>query len=554
MNMPNSVQISNHRVDRLCLSLSLPSEHAHAVSQRCSQLFQRELRHLIERVLTRVASSGERISLRAPLVVDLGTLPMATFERGFCQRLETRLEQALRQHLARIGVIREVGFPAHVNGEGGAGKGNTTAPSFTGEERTVSQGNTATHARPPGSPEPPSTDEERAVPPSMVSALRQLERVLTSGEGSASALLNPWLLRKVEEAPDVWLPALAIYLLRPGAGVVRLRQLRLTTLRRLCALWVPPLPSPGQLTWDGVWLSALYHLQHHPDCPLPAVPDALYRAGSGGLETANDYVGQMLCTLFASACGPSTRPLAGSQPWLRRLWQVRAVRDVVLPRLSAVQASTLRQWLEEGEREKGESRATPTVRPRFHPLSLVPPVTRGRQQGDDVGLIAVDNAGLSLLWPQFPGLFRQQKWVQETRFVDQVAQQRAACCLGGLGEGRSVSEGDNMVLNALLCGLPPETRVVVDKQDDTLPAMLSPWLSQLLRAMPTPWHRISSADFRQWFIQRAGWLTRERGRDVLYIEPAVYDVLLRDWPWPTEMVALPWLRGPLTLKWQHPDQ
>ncbi|RAY96054.1 hypothetical protein DP187_23950 [Enterobacter cloacae] len=187
--------------------------------------------------------------------------------------------------------------------------------------------------------------------------------------------------------------------------------------------------------------------------------------------------------------------------------------------------------------------------------SLDPDYRQSIHAAEQVGVAAywhqINDAGLVLLWPFMPELFRQLGLVNNKRFINTHAQQLAALCLDWLSRG----ESEPMTLPTVsrrLCGLSSsDINEGIDLEED-IRQKLNVWLTGMSQILPAKWQKLSSGDIRQWFLQRQGWCSPNPENTTIYIQPAVFDVLLNDWPWPTELVAVPWLEQPLTIRWSEP--
>ncbi|KVQ00507.1 hypothetical protein WJ95_28405 [Burkholderia ubonensis] len=160
---------------------------------------------------------------------------------------------------------------------------------------------------------------------------------------------------------------------------------------------------------------------------------------------------------------------------------------------------------------------------------------------------------MALLWPLLPGLFRKLGLLEGKRFLSQPAQHHAVTCLDWLArEGPPPQEPPT--ISRWLCGLTPGNAVGEDfVPDEAMQEMLGHWLTRLPLSLPATWQKLSPGDIRQWFLQRPGWLSVDRGQFILHVQPEVFDVLLNDWPWPVNLAALPWLDQPLNVRWAEPQ-
>lgn len=468
---------SHYNIGRLRIAMNLGMSAVESYSEHTSRLFHRELRTLLVRVFSRTIPAGLSIRLESPMVLKLGDIPGAFFERTFCQRLESTLEQALRQLLTERGDLWIRDSPA----------------------------------------------QRRAL---LVEAMRSGKEPVAS-----------WLTRQLVLASELWLPVLAEYALLPE-GATLYRHLREETVRDLCRELAPDVTQQGNVTGDSLWLSALHYFQQHPELPIPLLPVAIVpgvppelRVVASGSQV-NRYDVRLLQTLFEHPSSPSV-PL---MPWLRALWQNPVVVESIRSVLSAPRIAQLHRLL---TRNNPSSQSSPSFRSENRKPDLL----------SEAQWQPVSCAGMVLLWPVLPGLFRHLGLLEGKQFVSQQAQRRAAGCLLWLVL-RQNGPPPEAVVSQLLCGLPTAGEITPeDMPDEVTRELLRQWLTGLPALLQFTWQKLSAEDIRQWFLLRPGWITPEPGKTILRIQPEAFDVLLNDWPWPVNVVPLPWLEHPLTIHW-----
>jgi hypothetical protein len=196
-----------------------------------------------------------------------------------------------------------------------------------------------------------------------------------------------------------------------------------------------------------------------------------------------------------------------------------------------------------------------TVRPNAPVLPDTP--NRMNRSGDrNAAFIpdefAVLNAGLVLLWPMLPGLFRTLALLDDTNhFIDASAPLIAAGWLDELAWGDDTVAEWRIPVNKLLCGVALDAMLPDWQPDPTVRAQLNGWLAALPSRLPGL-HRCGVTDVRQLFLQRPGMLTRQPNqRWTLQVEPHAADVLLHAIPWPLEQVWLPWCNDSLRVEWRR---
>ncbi len=162
--------------------------------------------------------------------------------------------------------------------------------------------------------------------------------------------------------------------------------------------------------------------------------------------------------------------------------------------------------------------------------------------------LAVSNAGIVLLWPLLPRLFRTLELTQEQNFVDENARMQAICYLDWLAWGDEAVAEWRVPLNRLLCALPPTQELVWQSPALERRTQLDAWLMHVVTQLPNL-SRCGSSDLRALFLQRPGELRKVDNHKVLTLESNTVDVLLRDLPWSLTQVTLPWLVDPLPVTW-----
>jgi hypothetical protein len=482
----------NSKIEHLRISIKSHGSHADANFDRVSRLFHRELKFLLSRVFDEVIPAGGSIRLESPLILKLGDIPGAFFERIFCQRLESALEQALRSLLVE------------------------------------------------------QTDLWRRDSPAQCRAL--LRQALRSREESADS----WLVRQLELGPDIWWPVLAEYALLPE-GAELYHRLRQETVRDLCRQLAPDVLPQGDVTGDSLWLSALHYFQQHPMLPVP--PASLTAVtgvspelqGGASAAPAKRYDVRLIQALFEHPAPPS----ASLTFWLRAIWQNPAGVGNVRSVLSPVRIAQWHQHL-----ISTSLKTQPSQESQLSQQSLSSPPSRASRSEDrkpalysDAQWQPVSCAGMVLLWPMLPGLFRHLGLVQGKQFINMQAQHRAVGCLMWLALRQSEPPPEQAI-GRLMCGLSAEGEITPeDMPDDITREQLRQWLVGLPASLPSTWKKLSAEDIRQWFLLRPGWVPQASGSALLHVQPEAFDILLNDWPWPVNLVPLPWLEQTLTVRW-----
>lgn len=236
------------------------------------------------------------------------------------------------------------------------------------------------------------------------------------------------------------------------------------------------------------------------------------------------------------------------QPW----------REALLVELNASLSSAA------GSRAAGSGPATPTRRPALdrrepeapEPARRVPP--RGLAELLDQGGLAVEDAGLVMLWPFLERLFQRLELVdpEPRTFPHLRAQTRGARLLHALARGPAAYAEDppefTMTLPKLLCGLEPDAPLDPDGLAEALPATFLDEGERLLEAVlgHAEGLGLRGVDgLRGSFLLRDGVLVSRDGAWLLRVAGEAYDLLLARVPWSWSWVSLPWMAEPLRVEW-----
>jgi hypothetical protein len=171
----------------------------------------------------------------------------------------------------------------------------------------------------------------------------------------------------------------------------------------------------------------------------------------------------------------------------------------------------------------------------------------------DADELYVGNAGLVVLWPFLGRFFALQELLEENKFKNPAALQRAAGLLQYVATGEDAGDAAApeylLPLNKVLCGMPldevfdfgpPITDAEIEACDDLLGAVIQQ--APILREM-------SVAGFRASFLLRKGQLSARDGNWLLRVERETHDVVLDRFPWGVNLVKLPWMEAMMQVEW-----
>jgi|GEM_PF-2791659 len=167
--------------------------------------------------------------------------------------------------------------------------------------------------------------------------------------------------------------------------------------------------------------------------------------------------------------------------------------------------------------------------------------------------IYVDNAGLVLVSPFLPHLFRELglSRVDDTgkTHLDPEPATRAVHLLQYLVDGRTSAPEPLLVLNKILCGLsvptPVPSGIDLTEREQSL-------CDRLLKALIANWTIIANtsvAGLRETFLQREGRLEQLDDRWKLQVQRKTLDVLIDQVPWSISILTHPWMPQPLYVSW-----
>ncbi|UII31364.1 hypothetical protein LVD17_24020 [Fulvivirga ulvae] len=168
---------------------------------------------------------------------------------------------------------------------------------------------------------------------------------------------------------------------------------------------------------------------------------------------------------------------------------------------------------------------------------------------EDTDFIAINNAGLVLLWPFLQRFFENLGLLTDKEFHNAEARNKAACVLQHLVEAadEELFEGQ-LPLNKVLCGIPLDEPVepVQLTEDDK---EMAEGLLQAVIARGPYWKNLTPAGLRVSYIHREGLLKSRDGHWLLQVSKQTYDITLEKLPWSFNAVKLPWMNEVLIVEW-----
>ena len=167
----------------------------------------------------------------------------------------------------------------------------------------------------------------------------------------------------------------------------------------------------------------------------------------------------------------------------------------------------------------------------------------------------INNAGLVLLNPYLPQLFKALDWIEGKNWRSETAQHQAVVLLDYLVRGETAKDAweYDWTLNKILCGVPLE--MVID-QSTPLSIDAYETADNLIKAVIQYWtimKNSSIAGLQETFLRRQGKLTfRAEGEGWrLQVERKTVDILLERLPmgWSFSVIKMPWMAEMLFVEW-----
>lgn len=197
----------------------------------------------------------------------------------------------------------------------------------------------------------------------------------------------------------------------------------------------------------------------------------------------------------------------------------------------------------------------PEVPAHAQKLHTDAPVSSGNASAGNGGAIPgegvfVTHAGLVLLHPFLPFLFRHSGLVEGKAFINDAAREQALYLLHYAATGQVAAEEHELVIPKLLCGYALEEPVTVIA---SLPVTMLEETDNMLRAAIAQWSILKSTSpdgLREGFLQRNGKVSCKNDKTYVQVEQAAVDVLLDQLPWNLSMVRMPWLSTFLMVEWR----
>jgi Contractile injection system tape measure protein len=161
----------------------------------------------------------------------------------------------------------------------------------------------------------------------------------------------------------------------------------------------------------------------------------------------------------------------------------------------------------------------------------------------------ITGAGLVLLHPFLPHLFRHCDFLDEKIFRDAESQTKAVYAIHYLITGTVIMPEHQLLLPKLFCGMSLEQPL---HPVDLLAKSQQEAGDELLRAVIRHWTALKNTSpdgLREAFLQRNGKLEIRDGDWHLLVEEKTQDILIKRLPWGISIVKYPWMKGMLSVTW-----
>jgi hypothetical protein len=164
--------------------------------------------------------------------------------------------------------------------------------------------------------------------------------------------------------------------------------------------------------------------------------------------------------------------------------------------------------------------------------------------------IFVFNAGIVLLHAFLPALLNRLQLVNNERFANEHAQQKALYLIHYIVTGKTDAEEHELIVPKVLCAW--NLRNPVEKEIELTAEELNETDNMMLSAIEQ-WEVLKNTSvdgLREGFLQRNGKLYTRNSNVYLLVESKAIDVLLDQLPWNLSFIKLPWMKELLRVEWR----
>ena len=274
-------------------------------------------------------------------------------------------------------------------------------------------------------------------------------------------------------------------------------------------------------------------IQQHDESFLITLAEILIAEDQGELSAAIDALLQLILSPNSGLT-----PGAGSRPeeLKRKIWE-QVFQQAVLEQGKQTTVQLTQKILKQ-RRKLYENQEK---------VSEDEPATS--EEVDEDGVF-VQHAGIVLVHPFLPSLFKRLHLIVEGKFADTLARQKALYLLHYIGKGTAAAQEYELTMPKVLCEWPlqmPVERNIVLNEDELNEA------DTMLQAAIEQWTVLKNTSIeglREGFLQRAGKLFTKNDNLHLQVETSSIDILLDQLPWNLSMIKLPWTKKMLRVEWR----
>lgn len=164
--------------------------------------------------------------------------------------------------------------------------------------------------------------------------------------------------------------------------------------------------------------------------------------------------------------------------------------------------------------------------------------------------LAVENAGLVLVWPFLKPAFLKLGWLSEHQFKDRATIEKVMSWLHYLVYEAMPEDESPLLLNKLICGLEAEEVLTLNHIRLSRKELLE--AEEVKLAVIRNWPALkttATAALKESFFKRNGLLKYKDDNWYLNIERKGIDVLIDRLPWPIAHIKLPWNNYMIHVNW-----
>lgn len=242
-------------------------------------------------------------------------------------------------------------------------------------------------------------------------------------------------------------------------------------------------------------------------------------------------------SFWISAFEVSLNPLHKDKKVVQRFWGLFTKQSNYLPKEeAAIKKLIPKRWLPILKEEMiGE------------PIELPADVS----STEEPDFLYCSNAGIVLLQPFLKSFFAACNLLDNSRkkFAREANQYKAVYLLHYLATGEWITPEYNLVLQKIICGLPPDKPI---PRAFTLSKTEKEESLQVLRAVLKHWPKLGNTSpdgLREGFLQREGKLQLKNKAWVLKVEKKTLDILMESLPWSFSRIKLPWMKSYIRVEW-----